>query len=57
MKAVQFRHVDVQEQQVEAVPLQGVQGLAAVAGDPEVVPLAAQEVLDEQLVERVVLGD
>jgi hypothetical protein len=48
--------VYVQQQQVEVAPLQGVQRLAAGAGDCHLVPAAGEEVPDHLLIQLVVFG-
>ena len=57
LEAVQFRHVDVQEQQVEAFALQEAQRLPTVNHHCRREPLAGQHVLKKIPVELVVLGD
>ena len=56
LEAVQLRHVDVQEQQVEGFALQQGQRLPAVDRHRRREPLAGQHVLEEVPVELVVLG-
>ena len=56
LESVQFGHLDVEEHQVEGAVVQGFEGLAPIARDDDVVTSAAQEVVDELLVEVIVLG-
>ena len=56
LEAVQLRHVDVQEQQVEGLALQQGQRLPPVDRHRRREPQAGQHVLEEVPVEVVVLG-
>ena len=56
LEAVQLRHVDVQEQQVEGLALQQGQRLPPVDRHRRREPQAGQHVLKEVPVEVVVLG-
>ena len=56
LEAVQLRHVDVQEQQVEGALFRQGQRLPAVARQPHAVAPPGEQLLQELRVELVVLG-
>ena len=56
LEAVQLRHVDVQEQQVEATFLHEGQRLPAVARQPHAVTLADEQLLQDLSAQLVVFG-
>ena len=56
LEPVEFGHLDVEEHQVEGALVQGLEGLATIACDDDLVASAAQEMVDELLVEDIVLG-
>ena len=56
LKAVQFRHVDVQDQQVEATFFREGQSLPAVARQPHAVTLSDEHLLQDLSAQLVVLG-
>ena len=56
LEAVQLRHVDVQEQQVEGALFRQGQRLPAVVRQPHAVAAPGEQLLQELRVELVVLG-
>ena len=51
--AVELRHQDVEQQQVEALPAQQVERLAAVLGEDDRVPLLLQTAAEQEPVHRL----
>jgi hypothetical protein len=56
-RAVHFRHLDVHQDEIVRDSLDGFDGLRAIGDDVDQMTEPAEHHFDEQLIDRVVLGD